>query len=113
VVRHTIILDKEEKLDKYSKKVSWTVVNLAGSLRSLNRLSPSNLNGSINTKNSKHYKYSKCGYFYHNDVNAAFNISKKGDKTLGEKVPIVGSIDSPLNWSPYKGGQSESSGGAR
>ncbi len=64
-----------------------------------------------------YYPYSKieaqCGYFCHRDVNAAFNISKLGDKTIGEKVLIVGSIDSPLNQRVQKGIYLKLSGGAR
>jgi putative transposase len=69
--------------------------------------------GSLNKSNGKHYKCSKCGYFCHRDVNAAFNISKLGDKTVGEKVPIVGLIDDPPNQRAQKGTYLESSGGAR
>lgn len=69
--------------------------------------------GSLNKANGKHYKCSKCGYFCHRDVNAAFNISKLGDKTLGEKVPSVGLIDDTLNQRVQKGTYLESSGGAR
>ena len=69
--------------------------------------------GSLNKPNGKHYKCSECGYFCHRDVNAAFNISKLGDKTVGEKVPIVGLIDNPLNWTTVKAVELESSGGAR
>ena len=69
--------------------------------------------GSLNKTSGKHYKCSKCGYFCHRDVNAAFNISKLGDKTVGEKVPIVGLIDNPLNWTTVKAVELESSGGAR
>lgn len=69
--------------------------------------------GSLNKTNGKHYKCSSCGYFCHRDVNAAFNISKLGDKTLGEKVPSVGLIDDTPNQRVQKGTYLESSGGAR
>lgn len=69
--------------------------------------------GSLNKANGKHYKCSKRGYFCHRDVNAAFNISKLGDKTLGEKVPSVGLIDDTPNQRVQKGTYLESSGGAR
>ena len=69
--------------------------------------------GSLNKANGKHYKCSECGYFCHRDVNAAFNISKLGDKTVREKVLIVGLIGNPLNQRVQKGAYLESSGGAR
>jgi len=68
--------------------------------------------GSLNKPNGKHYRCSSCGYFCHRDVNAAFNISKLGDKTVGEKVPIVRPVDSPLNQRVQKGAYLELSGGA-
>lgn len=69
--------------------------------------------GNLNKANGKHYKCCSCGYFCHRDVNAAFNISKLGDKTLGEKVPSVGFIDDTLNQRVLKGTYLESFGVSR
>jgi len=69
--------------------------------------------GSLNKPNGKHYKCSGCGYFCHRDVNAAFNISKLGDKAAREKGLTAGLIGNPPNQRVQKGTYLESSGGAR
>ena len=107
-----IMLDKKEKIYKNNYQVSQTAVNLAGLLRPLIRLSPRNPCGSINKKSSKHLKC-YCGHVAPYKVNVAFKSSRDGEQAIGEKVPIAGLIDNPLNWTTVKAVELESSGGAR
>jgi len=109
--RSALVLEDLGKINKYKyvKKSQWSFYQLETFIKykaallgiPLLYVNPAYTSqicskcGSINKTNDKHYKCLNCGYFCHRDVNAAFNISRRGDKTIGEKVPIVGHIGKP------------------
>lgn len=97
---------------KNRNQVSKTSDNLAGlHLSPLKRHCSYNLNGSIIKK--RRSTKSAFGYVAPYNADVAFKSSRNGEQTLGEKVPSVGLIDDPLNWTVNKVAESESAGGAR